>query len=241
MRTTNHRRSSLRRQKLTRSLLHTALGTLLALVVSFPVLLAQGEHTKGEFHRCPPEGRNGDPALNQQKNRDLPPDTYEDMTIQHFLDSRPTAAIAMGKRHRDQWTSQALESIKDSEARAARVEGRLIAIRTQGPEACNCGSSADVDSHLWIATKPSRAAKGTASMVVEISPRELGDHQGWRHDTLVALARKGARVRISGWVTWDQEHGSEVGKSRGTLWEVHPIHKIEVFQNGDWVDLDELR
>jgi hypothetical protein len=29
-------------------------------------------------------------------------------------------------------------------------------------------------------------------------------------------------------------------KYRMTLWQIHPLTKIEVFQNGGWVDLDQL-
>jgi hypothetical protein len=144
----------------------------------------------------------------------------------------------MGKRHRSVWTEEAKAEIAEWEGKGARVEGRFIAIRTQGPEACNCGSGKRVDMHLWIATRASASAKPTSSMVVEISPRELGEHAGWDHDTLVALSKQGARVRVSGWITWDGEHGSEVGKSRGTLWEIHPIHRIEVLKKGGFEDLD---
>ena len=203
-----------------------------------PMMLT-AQHTKGAFHGCPPEGEGGDPDLNELKNRDIAPAAYEDMMLVDFLKNKPASAIAMGKRHRDKWTDEALAAVEDLESKAERVEGRLIAIRTQGPESCNCGSDTDVDTHMWIATVASASAKPTRSMVVEISPRELGDHPGWDHDLLVGLAKNGTRVRISGWVTWDEEHGSEVGKSRGSLWEIHPIHRIEVFQNGTWQDLDE--
>ena len=92
---------------------------------------------------------------------------------------------------------------------------------------------------MWLATRASADAKSTQSMVVEISPREIADHPGWAHSKLVELSKHGTKVRISGWIMWDEEHGSEVGKSRGTLWEIHPIHRIEVFEGGEWKDLDQ--
>jgi hypothetical protein len=212
------------------------LGALL-LLVGLKRIGAQG--TTGAFHGCPPDGKGGDPALSELKNRDIAPGAYEDMTLIGMIKKKPSKAIAMGKRHRDKWTPEAIASVEEFESKGVRAEGRLIAIRTQGPESCNCGSDTDVDTHMWIATVASASAKPTRSMVVEISPRELDGHPGWDHDTLVSLAKKGTRVRISGWVTWDHEHGSEVGKSRGTLWEIHPIHRIDVFRDGAWRDLDE--
>ncbi len=38
----------------------------------------------------------------------------------------------------------------------------------------------------------------------------------------------------------DPEHHAHLGKYRMTLWEIHPITKIEVFQNGGWLDLDQM-
>jgi hypothetical protein len=77
------------------------------------------------------------------------------------------------------------------------------------------------------------------SLVVEISPRLLKDHPQW--PTLATKAwHDGTQVRVRGWRMWDQEHGSEVGKTRGTLWEIHPIHEIDVQdENGDWVPIDQ--
>ncbi len=42
-------------------------------------------------------------------------------------------------------------------------------------------------------------------------------------------------------VLWDEDHPEQLGRIRGTLWEVHPIHLIEVQQNGSWTSLDELQ
>jgi hypothetical protein len=44
---------------------------------------------------------------------------------------------------------------------------------------------------------------------------------------------------LIGWILWDEEHGDQVGKSRGTLGEIHPIHRIEVYEAGEWKDLDQ--
>ena len=47
-------------------------------------------------------------------------------------------------------------------------------------------------------------------------------------------------VRISGWLFFDSEHGHDLGKRRTTLWEIHPITKIEVFKGGKWISLDNV-
>jgi hypothetical protein len=38
----------------------------------------------------------------------------------------------------------------------------------------------------------------------------------------------------------DPEHPDQVGKTRGTIWEIHPVMKIEVEQDGKWVMLDSI-
>ena len=54
------------------------------------------------------------------------------------------------------------------------------------------------------------------------------------------IVKKDQRVRISGWLMLDPEHPDQVGKTRGTIWEIHPIMQIEVNQNGQWTPLDKL-
>jgi len=48
-------------------------------------------------------------------------------------------------------------------------------------------------------------------------------------------------VRVSGWLLLDQEHPDQVGRTRGTIWEVHPIMRFEVQRGGRWVALDDAR
>jgi hypothetical protein len=59
----------------------------------------------------------------------------------------------------------------------------------------------------------------------------------------------GDSVRISGWLMFDPLHYDQMWqydsaadttgtKARITLWEIHPITRIEVFKNGTWRSLD---
>jgi len=62
-------------------------------------------------------------------------------------------------------------------------------------------------------------------------------YPGWTKAKLTALATSKSRVRVSGWILMDPEHPDQVGKTRATLWEIHPIVKIEVFSGGKWREL----
>ena len=49
------------------------------------------------------------------------------------------------------------------------------------------------------------------------------------------------RVRISGWLMLDQMHPESVGRNRVTLWEVHPIMRVEWRSSRDqWISVDSL-
>ena len=37
----------------------------------------------------------------------------------------------------------------------------------------------------------------------------------------------------------DPEHPDQISKTRGTIWEIHPIMQIETLKNGAWVPLDD--
>jgi hypothetical protein len=77
--------------------------------------------------------------------------------------------------------------------------------------------------------------------VVETTPPVRSKHPNWRTDLLGQIARKDQRVRVSGWLMLDPEHPDQVGKTRATIWEVHPVMKIEVFDGDRWADMDALR
>ena len=55
---------------------------------------------------------------------------------------------------------------------------------------------------------------------------------------LTALVDSTTPVRISGWLMYDSEHIGAIGTQRAAVWEVHPITKIEVQTNGQWVNAE---
>jgi hypothetical protein len=62
------------------------------------------------------------------------------------------------------------------------------------------------------------------------------NRSGWDDSALSSLT--GQEVRISGWLLMDQEHPEQLGQTRGTLWEIHPILHIEVNDGGSWQNID---
>ena len=76
--------------------------------------------------------------------------------------------------------------------------------------------------------------------MVETTPRVRRSHPQWTAPRLRPWVDAAAQVRISGWLMLDPEHRNHLGRYRGTLWEVHPITQIEVWQDTAWVSLDSL-
>jgi hypothetical protein len=92
------------------------------------------------------------------------------------------------------------------------------------------------DFHLWMVASPDDDR--STSMVVEVTPRIRANHLEWDIEAIRDLVRNKYRVRISGWLMLDPDHPDQVGKTRGTMWEIHPIMKIEVNRSGAWGELD---
>jgi hypothetical protein len=202
--------------------------------------------TTGAFHTadkgdCPPAGLSGDAHLNQLKNRDVPPPSGApvDSSVSTFIEKVIPEIQAMKEHTRDQWPAATRALAAAVEDQPVRVEGYLLAMQVEGEEACNCGSTVNVDHHLWLCGEPGDKTDRAEAMVVEISPRLLPIHPHWTDDRLRQLVHDQTKVRISGWILYDQEHTEQVGKTRGTLWEIHPIHVIEEFRDNAWHSLDE--
>jgi len=140
------------------------------------------------------------------------------------------------------WPEEEARNIAQFQDIPVRVKGYILKIRPQtgNTETTNCNSkkALDTDWHIAFVDRPGRP-EGT-SVVVEVTPRIRVAHPGWTRRRLAPWTNTPLPVRITGWLMYDPEHANHLGRFRGTLWEVHPITRIEVSLDGEWVDLDTL-
>jgi len=203
------------------------------------------------FHRagkpdCGPVGQGGDSATNIRKNRIDEPTQYHTITFDAIL------ALPYPKNHKPQrttWTQPQLDTIAPYEGVAVTVTGFIAQQRgvivedaqnSSTGESTNCHATDDpsVDWHVTLVKHPNDPK--SAGVVVETTPRVRANNHPWTPAMLAAAVTAGDSVRVSGWLMYDPEHFAETTNYdpahpstgnlvRATLWEVHPITKIEVF------------
>lgn len=183
------------------------------------------------YHGCPPRGDGGDAQLNVLKNRiDTAP--WQSVPLQSLLNL--TWPPGVEKMKRDTWSRSAAAAVALSEGRPVITDGYLLMVRHEGPESPNCHDPNARDYHMWLATSPSDTRAN--AMIVELAPRVVARNPGWGSEANI-LRLAGHHVRIAGWLMLDQEHPEQLHKTRGTLWEIHPVMRIDVNQNGTWANL----
>jgi hypothetical protein len=193
----------------------------------------------GEDGDCGPTGDGGDRTTNTRKNRTDVPTQYHPVTWS-ALQSLPYPKAG---KSLETWTPQQLSVIEPYQGIAVSVVGYLIAVKPQtggSGESTNCHftNSDEVDWHMALAQNA--VDPESKAIVVETTPRMRQSHAKWTKAALAPWIGSTASVRISGWTMFDPEHRNHLGRYRSTLWEIHPVTKIEVFQDGQWIDLDEL-
>jgi hypothetical protein len=188
---------------------------------------------------CQAAGDGGDSDTNVRKNREDVPASYHDVSF----DAIANLPYPKGEaRSRASWPQPALSQLATYEGVALRAVGYIKAYRPQNKgngESTNCHMHklVDVDVHMALVGDFGQG-EGDA-VVVETTPRIRQHHPNWSNAKLQPLKDADTPVRISGWLMFDPEHADALGKYRGTLWEIHPITKIEILQNSGWVDLDK--
>jgi len=203
---------------------------------------------------CGETGDGGDTDTNRRKNRTDAPGSYHLVTLDaiNSLDYSKNAP-----RSRMDWTADQLATITPVEGAAITVEGFLYKVKIEssspnarsGGESTNCHArlANDVDWHMPLTANVEKGEN--VAIIVETTPRVRKQHSQWTTARLkpwtahigntpnVHYNRQ--KVRISGWLMLDPEHQDMINSGlRSTLWEIHPITKIEVWDNGAWVDLD---
>ncbi|MFL5403832.1 MAG: hypothetical protein ACJ8BF_13555 [Gemmatimonadales bacterium] len=189
--------------------------------------------------RCGAAGDGGDEETNLRKNRTDVPRSYHDVSFEAIAN----LPYPKAPKHRHDWSAAQLREIARFEGVPVRTTAYLVALKPQtggSGESTNCHwiASAEVDWHMAIVGEVGQGEE--EAVVVETTPRVRRKHPGWTPANLKPWVDVDAPVRISGWLMFDPEHRNHLGRYRSTLWEVHPITRIEVWRSGGWVDLDSL-
>jgi len=188
------------------------------------------------FNGCPPEGQGGDSIQNLLKNR-IDVGNYFPVDFNAIMSLTWPATVE--RKERKNWSSGDTATIAKYEGIPVVVEGYLAGGKESGSESTNCGKTSNdmVDWHVWLVRNSGEGRD--VSLVVEPTPRSRADHH-WALTEISTIVSNQDRVRISGWVFFDPEHPDQLGLTRGSLWEIHPVMQIEVWQNNQWIALDNF-
>jgi len=186
------------------------------------------------FKGCPPEGDGSDVGLNRAKNR-VDEGNYVPVSFDAVLGLKWPMTIE--RKDRVKWAAADTANIAQWEGIPIAVEGYLFDAKEEGPESPNChgADTENHDFHVWMTQNAGEDR--TKSIVIETTPRVRANKPTWTVKALDAIAKNKTRVRIGGWLMMDQEHPDQVDKTRGTIWEIHPIMRIEIQQGGNWTPL----
>ena len=201
---------------------------------SFPGTAAHPNPNTGTFQGCPPGGDGGDQALNTLKNRtdNGVNGVFQDVSFDTLVNLSFPQDV--GRTQRANWSQSDTDAVNRYEGIAVRTIGYIVGVKHEGTESTNCHSLDYRDYHVWLTANASDPR--SKAMVVEVTPRVRDQRPGWTSSALSGLV--GQQVRISGWLLLDQEHPEQLGQTRATLWEIHPIVHIEVNQGGSWQSID---
>jgi len=188
---------------------------------------------------CGATGDGGDSKTNGRKNRTDAPASYQSVSWKAFQ----SLPYPKAPRSLADWTAPQLSIIQPYEGIPVSLVGFLDAVKVEkggSGESTNCHftNPEEVDWHMPL-VEHSLDQEAT-SIVVETTPRVRGTHPKWTVANLSEWVKSDQPVRISGWALIDPEHRAHLGKYRSTLWEIHPITRIEVFKEEKWLDLDDL-
>lgn len=150
----------------------------------------------------------------------------------------------------------------DRSALVALGEGNEVVLtgfvkiaRQEGAESVNCSKSvpddpAYHDIHISIVATPGKSE--CSGVVVEMIPHHRPS--SWTAELVNSVAKAQRPVRVTGQLMFDSSHSPcTSGKpvkgdpARISLWEVHPIYKFEICQEGNctsesgWVPLDNWK
>jgi hypothetical protein len=159
-----------------------------------------------------------------EKNREAVPSHYESLTYAEFL--------GLPALHAD-YTEQDWAIVRREAQRAVSLEGYIAEVRQvhDGPTYGEWPWEGDLHLHLRDRPQSQCFPPGPRGnqIVTEVTPYFQPPRTGWSEATLRDLCNRQVRVRISGWLLHDYQHAEGSSRWRATLWEIHPVTRIEVW------------
>ena len=161
-------------------------------------------------------------ALSAQKARTEIPteDAVMDVSVDTVANWSGNRAMPPAGLRRERWSDEDRGYVYMQEWHGVRMTGYLLEADNQP----------DGDIHLSIGD----SANGdlSRSVIVEMTShfRQLNP---WQLYNVTKYLHQ--PVRVTGWLMWDEEHTK--GPDRANVWEIHPVTKFEISNNGTWQDL----
>ncbi len=167
------------------------------------------------------------------------PASYSRMTVAEMIALRPGCPFQEGQ----------VPEIDRLERRAVAMEGYLVRVEQLADGKTYAHLVRRGDIHLEIAPAPEFHPVGSSAqrVICEVTVPFQWRREHWNLEGLAPLADLvsddlishsypggtpgGARVRISGYLLDDFVHCAAVGESRATAWEIHPVTRIEVWND----------
>lgn len=184
-----------------------------------------------------------DPGTNRLKNRVDVPVQYHAVAFSAIGDTTALRWPHDASTTRRVWTPEELSLITPFEGAAITVTGfiRVIKPQSSSGESANCYHHGAPNTDWHVALVEHLADPESTAVVVEVTPRFKQIHgDAWTTSRLSGYAPPldaTDSVRVSGFLMFDPVHKGHLGRFRKTLWEIHPVTRIEVFEDGQWQDL----
>ena len=197
---------------------------------------------------CPAEGSGGMYAQAYlQKNRTKVACSYTPMNVDDMLALEPLPHAVRALPDSD---SKA-QYLKAAETKTVVLEGFLALAKDGGQEGVNCKSKTRLDTHMELVDTDAADPRSNRDkhVIAEVTPWFHEAVPDWSTTALgvfasyvgdyKTLSQKNppAKIRVYGYLFFDEAHATGATSWRGTAWEVHPITKIEVFDNGNWKEV----
>ncbi len=207
-------------------------------------------HSDSARKKCGPRGNDTDPKTFILKNRSDSPNASHavnfDALIDLPFDQGMDADGLKVPKDRTRWKPAHFSTVSAFEGISLTVTGFLAAVKPQrsGGEATNCGFKGEQNTDWHIALTRGHRDGESHSIVVEPTPRIKRLHENWTvarlRDRTGSERSRSDSVRVTGFLFYDPDHANHLGTFRRSMWELHPVTRIELFVAGRWIDIDDL-